>query len=126
MSSYQEISPDIIFGIANNPISAISRAKITGRLGYETYWGNLIVGGGKQTLPIGEVDRLCRLLLSENPQQLTGYEDGLVPYTSGNIFADESQAVKGDSNVEKVFAKLLSIQKRTQAPYMATLISIRN
>jgi hypothetical protein len=120
----KELNPDLILGVAHNPISVISRANFFDNRGFQTYWGNLPVGEYINVKDGQSLDTIGKDFVSkEFPSLLEKYQNGVLPYVDANIWAEGTSTE--NKNVAKVLGKILDFQKLNKIPAMATLISLK-
>lgn len=120
----EKLHPDLILGVAHNPISVISRANFFDRQGFQTYWGNLPVGKYPDEKESPEIDGIGKKFVSnEFPKLSARYGSGILPYVDANIWATKEDV--GNKKIAVVLSKILSFQKEYNTPAMATLISLK-
>lgn len=118
------LKPSVVLGIANNPVSVISRARLFDRLGLQTYWGNVPVLPYLEPLPPHTVEAMS-LAFAEKvfPEHVEQYRAGVLPYTDNQIWAQFMPDL--EPNLQKVLGEILAFQLENQLPAMATLISVK-
>lgn len=120
----KKLNPDIILGVAHNPVSVISRANFFDRQGLQTYWGNLPVGNYSYEKGTEIIDIIGKKFVSnEFPELFAKYDDGILPYVDANIWAIKEDV--GNKKIAVILDKILGFQKEYKTPAMATLISLK-
>lgn len=120
----EELKPEIILGVAQNPISVITRARAFDSLGFQTFWANRPVTDYENPIDLQTVAFWShRFAQTVFPQHMDHFDDGLLPYTDTEIAAEP---VAGLSPfLARTLDRLLLMQTKLGMPAMGTLVSLK-